>query len=157
MNTFERFQKLNIDHGCIGIQQLKHYEHYYCTPKDAKIIGSASVDGIHYCTIPEFGNMIFSVSPMNFGDCVHPIARNFKDLLRLLLSCVDMAALEQCYAWDEEQFNAFLIDYPATEEQQSVLDAIREEFGLVGVPIRLNMRKRENPFAGRGKRPKNKA
>ena len=36
-------------------------------------------------------------------------------------------------------------------------NGIREEFGLVGVPIRLNMRKRENPFAGRSKRPKNKA
>ena len=74
--------------------------------------------------------MIFAVSPMNFGDCVHPIARNFEDLLCLLLYCTDMAALEQCYAWDEEQFKAFLIDYPATQEQQSVLDAIREEFGL---------------------------
>ena len=130
MNTFKRFQKLNINHGCLGIQQLEHYERYYCTPKDAEIIGCAGVDGIHYCTIPEFGNMIFAVSPMNFGDCVHPIARNFEDLLRLLLYCTDMAALEQCYAWDEEQFKAFLIDYPATQEQQNVLDAIREEFGL---------------------------
>ena len=33
-------------------------------------------------------------------------------------------------------------------------NGIREEFGLVGVPIRLHMRKRENPFAGRSKRPK---
>lgn len=45
--------------------------------------------------------MVFVVNPMDFGDCVHPIARNFEDLLRLLLSCADMAALEQCYAWDE--------------------------------------------------------
>lgn len=130
MNTFKRFQKLNINHGCLGIQQLEHYEHYYCTPKDAKIIGCAGVDGIHYCTIPEFGDMIFAVSPMNFGDCVHPIARNFEDLLRLVLACVDMAALEQCYGWDEEQFKAFLIDCLATKEQQNVLDAIRKEFGL---------------------------
>lgn len=130
MNTFKRFQKLNINHGYLGIQQLEHYERYYCTPKDAEIIGCAGVDGIHYCTIPEFGEMIFTVSPMNFGYCVHPIARNFEDLLRLLLYCADMAALEQCYAWDEKQFKAFLIDYPATQEQQSVLDAIREEFGL---------------------------
>lgn len=53
-----------------------------------------------------------------------------KDLLRLLLSCVDMSALEQCYAWDEEQYKAFLIDCPATEEQQAVLDAIQKEVGL---------------------------
>ena len=93
MNTFERFQKIKIDFACLGIQQLAHYENYYCTPKDAVILGSAGVDGIHYCTIPEFGEVIFAVNPMDFGDCVHPIAKNFEDLLRLLLSCVDMFML----------------------------------------------------------------
>lgn len=130
MNTYEQFKKLDIDFGCIGIQQLPHYEHYYCTPKDAVIIGSAGVDGIHYCTIPEFGDMIFSVNPMDFGVCVHPIARNFEDLLRLLLSCADMAVLEQCYAWDEEQYKAFLIDCPATVDQQEVLNVIHRELKL---------------------------
>ena len=130
MGTYERFQKRNMDLGCIGIQQRKHYEHYYCTPKDAAIIGSAGADGIHYCTIPGFGEMIFAVSPMNFGDCVHPIAQSFEDLLRLLLSCGDMAALEQCYAWDEEQFEAFLIDCPATADRQKALEMIRREFDL---------------------------
>ncbi len=74
--------------------------------------------------------MIFAVSPMSFGDCVHPIARNFEDLLRLLLHCADMAALEQCYAWDEEEFKAFLIDCPMTEKQKAVLDVIQKEFDL---------------------------
>ena len=130
MNTYKQFKKLNIDFDCIGIQQRKHYESYYCTPKDAVIIGSAGGDGIHYCTIPEFGEMIFAVSPMNFGDCVHPIARNFEDLLRMLLCCADMAALEQCYAWDEEQYKAFLIDCPPTARQQEVLKVIQREFSL---------------------------
>lgn len=130
MDTYKRFQKIKIDFGCLGIQQLEHYENYYCTPENAIVIGSAGIDGIHYCTIPEFGEMIFAVSPMNFGDCVHPIARNFEDLLRLLLSCADMAALEQCYAWDEEQYKAFLIDCPATVRQQEALDAICNEFGI---------------------------
>ena len=34
------------------------------------------------------------------------------------------------YAWDEEQYNAFLMDYPATPEQQAVLDAIRAKTSL---------------------------
>ena len=130
MNTYQKFKKLNIRHSAIGLEQSDTDVTYYCTPRDAEIIGWAGVDGIHYCTIPEFGEMVFAVSPMNFGDCVHPIARNFEDLLRLLLSCGSMDVLEQCYAWDEEQFKAFLIDCSATEEQQSVLDALRTEFGL---------------------------
>ena len=130
MNTYERFHKMKRDFACLGIQQLEHYENYYCTPKDAVIIGSTGVDGIHYCTIPEFGEMVFAVSPMNFGDCVHPIAKNFEDLLRMLLSCADMAVLEQCYAWDEEEYKAWLIDCPATKEQAQALAAIQAEFDL---------------------------
>lgn len=106
------------------------FEFYYCTPKKAQILASSGVDGTHYCTIPQFGEIIFAVSPMNFGDCVHPIARNFEDLLRLLLHCGDIAALEQCYAWDEEQYKAFLIDCPAAEKQQAVLDEIKNKCGL---------------------------
>ena len=131
MTTYQKFKKLNIRHSAIGLEQSDTDVTYYCTPRDAAIIGWAGVDGIHYCTIPEFGEMIFAVSPMNFGDCVHPIAHSFEDLLRLLLSCGSMDALEQCYAWDEEQFKAFLIDCPATEAQQSVLDVLRTEFRLV--------------------------
>ena len=130
MNLYQEFKELSIDHSAIGLEQSDTDVTYYCTPRDAEIIGWAGVDGIHYCTIPEFGEMIFAVSPMNFGDCVHPIARSFEDLLRLLLSCVDMAALEQCYAWDEEQFKAFLLDCPTTEDQQAVLDTLQRAFKL---------------------------
>ena len=128
MTTYQKFKKLNINHSAIGLEQSGTDVTYYCTPKDAAIIGWAGVDGIHYCTIPEFGEMIFAVSPMNFGDCIHPIAWSFENLLRLLLSCGSMDALEQCYAWDEEQFKAFLIDCPVTEKQQFVLDVLRAEF-----------------------------
>ena len=130
MTAYEQFKQLNIDFSVIGMMQRESFDPYFCTPKNADVIGWAGVDGIHYCTIPEFGEMIFAVSPMNFGDYVHPIARNFADLLRMLLFCADMAAIEQCYAWDEEQFKSFLIDYPATEGQKAVLDAIQQEFNL---------------------------
>jgi len=130
MTTYQKFKKLDIRHSTIGLEQSDTDVTYYCTPKDAEIIGWAGVDGIHYCTIPEFGEIIFAVSPMNFGDCVHPIARSFEDLLRLLLSCGSVDALEQCYAWGEEQFKAFLIDCPVTEKQQVILDTLQEEFGL---------------------------
>lgn len=130
MTAYQKFKDLPIDHAAVGLEQRDTDVTYYCTPKDARIIGWAGVDGIHYCTIPDFGEMIFAVSPMNFGDCVHPIARNFEDLLRLLLFCGDMAALEQCYAWDEEQFKAFLMDCPMTEKQKTILNTIQKEFAI---------------------------
>ena len=127
---YQTFRNMKIDHAAIGLEQRKAGDPYFCTPRDAVILGWAGVDGIHYCTIPEFGETVFAVSPMNVGDYVHPIAASFRDLLRLLLTCGDMAALEQCYAWEEEQFRAFLIDCPVTQAQQTVLDALREAFDL---------------------------
>ena len=124
------FKKTKIDLSHLGFDMNGDFELYYCTPKKAQIIASSGVDGIHFCTIPQFGEIIFAVSPMNFGDCVHPIARSFEDLLRLLLHCGDIAALEQSYAWDEEQYKAFLIDCPITEKQQAVLDEIKNKCGL---------------------------
>lgn len=124
------FKKTNIDLSPLGFNQNGDFEFYYCTPQNAEIIASSGVDGIHYCTIPQFGELIFAVSPMNFGDCVHPIARSFEDLLRLLLHCGDIAALEQCYAWDEEQYRAFLIDCPVTNKQQAILDEIKSKCDL---------------------------
>ncbi len=127
------FKKTEIDLSPLGFDMNGDFELYYCTPKNAKILASAGVDGIHFCTIPQFGEMIFAISPMNFGDCVHPIARSFEDLLRLLLHSGDVAALEQCYAWDAEQYKAFLIDCPATEKQQAVLDEIKNKCGLTPI------------------------
>ncbi len=123
-------KKSGIDLSALDFDMNGDFVYYYCTPKDAEIIASAGVDGIHFCTIKQFGEIIFAVSPMNFGECVHPIARSFEDLLRLLLHCSSVAALEQCFAWDEEQYKAFLIDCPSTEKQQAVLEEIKSKFSL---------------------------
>lgn len=128
--TLEQLRRSGLKLSALGLAMEGEMPLYYCTPRDADIFGSAGVDGIHYCTVPGFGEMIFAVSPMNFGDCVHPIARDVEELLRLLLACGDMAAVEQCYGWDGEQFRAFLLDNPPTEEQKAVLEALGRTFSL---------------------------
>lgn len=133
MKLYQIIKESGIDLTPLGFTITGDTTAYYCTPEDADILGWAGVDGIHYCTIPKFSEMIFAVNPMDFGDCVHPIAKNFEDLLRLLLSVTDMSVLEQCYAWDRKQFNAFIIDCPATDEQQALLDLIKEKFDLLPI------------------------
>lgn len=95
---------------------------YFCTPKGASVLGWAGVDGIHFCRIRGFGEMVFAVSPMNSApDFVHPVAKNFTDFLRLLLACGDTAALEQAWQWDAAQFAAFLRENPPNAEQRQAL------------------------------------
>lgn len=129
--TYERYLKLNIDGSRVGLERGESESSYFCTPKDAKVIGWAGVDGIHYCFVRGFGEMVFAVSPMNTpGNYVHPVARDFIGFLRLLLACGDAAALEQAYCWDQAQFDGFQQDNPLTVEQQAVLDVIRKKLLL---------------------------
>ena len=130
MKALKQYLNSNLDLSILGLHRGSGEGGYFCTPLGSKVIGWAGVDGIHYCTIEGQGETIFAVSPMNFGDYIHPIAESFEVLLRMLLSCHSMDAMEQCYAWAEDQFTAFLIDYPATTEIQEKQDQIREIFRL---------------------------
>lgn len=127
MTTYQKFLKKYMDLSLLGIEREMENCAYFCTPKGADIIGWTGVDGIHYCFIRGFGEMVFAVSPMNQpGDYVHPVAENFVDFLRLLLACGGEAALEQAWSWEQPQFDVFLQDNPITEGQQKLMDRIRE-------------------------------
>lgn len=132
--SFQKFLKKNIDLSPLGIEHGTENCAYFCTPKEASIIGWTGVDGIHYCFIRGFGEMVFAVSPESTpGNYVHPVATSFADFLRLLLTCGGEAALEQTYAWEQEQFDAFLLENHITEEKQKALDAIQEKMKLAPI------------------------
>lgn len=129
--VYRRFLRQNLDLSAVGLARREDNSPYFCTPKGASVIGWAGVDGIHFCFVRGFGLTVFAVSPMSGGaDCVHPLARNFEDFLRLLLACGDTAALEQAHAWDAAQFSAFLRDCPPTPEGRQALAALARAMDL---------------------------
>lgn len=131
ITVYQKFRKLNMDPAIIGLGQSEKGCPYFCTPKGARIIGWAGVDGIHYCFIPGFGEMVFAVSPSNTpGTYVHPIARSFEDLLRLLLACGSMDALEQAHAFDEHFFYAYCEQNPPGAEQAAVFATLQDQLGI---------------------------
>ena len=137
MITYEKFLKLGISLVPLGVEARTDNEHYFCTPRGAKVLGWAGVDGIHYCFVRGRGDMVFAVSPMNApGEYVYPIAGSFEDFLRLLMACGDAAALEQAWQWNEGQFNDFLRENPPTDEQKDTVQAIADATGLAPVDCR---------------------
>lgn len=139
MIAYQKFKELNIDHTAIGLDQNISYTDYFCTPIGAEIIAKSGIDGIHYCFIKGFEQMIFAISPSALpGKNVHPIARNFEDLLKLLLACGSMDAIEQTYMWDEELFNQYLLDNQPESKQCAILDNIKASFHISPM---------NNPFA----------
>ena len=132
--TYQKLIRLGIDLTPLGFERRDENIPYFCTPKGASILGWAGVDGIHYCRIRGFGDMIFAVSPMNSPHFVRPIAENFADLLRLLLACGDVALLEQAWQWNAAQFDAAKAEDTQTEEQKNVLQTLATQFSLEPMP-----------------------
>ena len=139
MNLYQKFKELNIDLSAIGLEQRDTSSDYFCTPKGAKAIGWAGVDGIHYCFVKGFDEIVFAISPMNLiGEQVHPIARSFEDMLSLLLACGSMDAIEQAYMWDEAAFDRYIQENQPGEVQSAAMAEIKEQLGIEPM---------ENPFA----------
>lgn len=137
--AYEEILKLNTNLSLIGLEQSADAGNYFCTPKGARMLGWAGVDGIHFCFVRGFGEIVFQVSPMNLaGSYVHPLARNFEDFLRLILACGHTAALEQAWSWEKEEFDDYLRENTPTDEQAAVLNTLREALSLTPM---------EHPFA----------
>ena len=139
MTTYQKFKKLKIDFSAIAFEQAGDDDKYFCTPIGARLIGRAGVDGIHYCIVRGQGEMVFAVNPSNeVGRNVFPIANTFEELLRLLLACGSMAAIEQAHMWDEEQFEEFVEENQPFPAQLAVFDVLRDKLGITPM---------EKPFA----------
>jgi len=128
MTAYQKFQKLPLDFASLGLEQGEERSEYFCTPRGARVIGWAGVDGIHYCFVRGFGEMVFAVCPMNLpGEYVRPVAGDFTDFLRLLLACRHASALDQAPMWKER---AGLEAFVAQIDPPPALAMIREKFSL---------------------------
>ncbi len=123
MEFFKKYKKS-------GINIFGNFENheYFCTPKGAVIIGFEGIDGIHYCFIRGFEDIVFAVSPSNTpGDYVHPVARNFSDFLGLIKACNGTAAIEQAHQWSKSAFDDFVNNSEPDTEKLELLKKIAEK------------------------------
>ena len=133
---YEKYKNLKIDGSWIGLEAGAQTP-YFCTPIGAEIIGWDN--GIHYCFIKGFGDMVFCVNPEPCCDYnVYPIARNFCDFLGLILATGNTNTLQQIIWWDKKGFEDFVNspeeqEYRVRPEVQGVLSTIRK--GIDITPI----------------------
>ena len=137
MNTlYEKYKNLKIDGSWIGLE-LGGGIPCFCTPIGTEIIGWDN--GIHYCFIKGFGDMVFCVNPETCCDYfVYPIARNFCDFLGLILATGGTNTLQQIIWWDKKTFDDFVNspeeqEYKVRPEVKNILDTIRKGMDVVSI------------------------
>lgn len=132
MNSYTKFKKSNLDTTCIGLIQSSDNTPYFCTPKGSTIIGWEGVDGVHYCMIPGFDDMVFCVTPMDgAANYVYPIAASFQDFLSLLLACGTTSVLAQISSMlNVDTYISLTSMEPTTSEQQLLLNELAHHFSL---------------------------
>ncbi len=134
IELYEKYKSLNIDGSYIGLEQGDETGDYFCTPVGAKVIGWDN--GIHYCFIDGFGEVVFCVNPETCCDyLVYPIAKNFYDFLSLILSTKNVNTMQQIIWWDKPEYEQFMRDPNTVEwaEQSktvSILNKIKTELGV---------------------------
>ena len=109
MTVYEKFWNLDIDFSLIGLEKGDEEGGYFCTPIGAKVIGW-ECEGIHYCNIEGFDEMVFAVNPETAEEhYVRPLAKNFEELLSLVLVCKDFHKLtDLIHKLSKLRFNLFL-------------------------------------------------
>lgn len=133
---YEQYRELMLDGSWIGLEAPNPNDAgpYFCTPVGAQIIGWDN--GIHYCFLDGFGQMVFCVNPEPCGEqYVYPLARDFRDFLRLILAVRNTNPLQQMIGWDKAQYLEFLCSEQALDEDSSkqasaVLKALSDQLGL---------------------------
>ena len=138
---YARFFALDLDTSWVGLSREED-QPYFCTPIGAKII--AWDNGIHYCFIQGFEEMVFAVNPdTGCEHYVYPLAKPFYDFLSLLLAAKNANAMQQVILWDRQQFIDFMhspdtVEYDSRPEVAAVLHAIQTNLGVSPM---------EDPFA----------
>lgn len=131
---FEKFNELNLDTSPIGLC-IEKQEGYFCTPLGARVFGWDN--GIHYCFIRDFDEIVFCVNPETCCDhFVYPVAKNFTDFLRLLLTLKTTNTIQQVIWMNRTEFEEFInspceIEYAGSETVSAILSTIRERLELI--------------------------
>ena len=128
---FEKYKALNIDGSTISLEQAEDVYPYFCYPLNSEAIGFEGC--IMYCFIDGYGETVFAANPETCADAyVYPLARDFKDFLRLILACGSANPIEQIVWMSKEQLEQHLKAEQAarTDAQNKVLQRIQTEMAI---------------------------
>ena len=136
--VFEQYKALDIDGSLISLERIEKITPYFCYPTNATAIGFEGC--IMYCFIEGYGETVFAANPESGTDAyVYPLARNFRDFLRLILACGSANPIEQIVWMDKTSFEQYL-NREEADRSEARKALLREIAG------KLNILPMENPY-----------
>ena len=129
------YQKQKKSYYSIGLryEDDNTEERYFCTPKDACIFASMGMSGIHYCTVPSFGDIVFAVVPEPLSEhYVIPVANNIKVFFQLIIACRGTQLLDQIPNWTKEEFEKHYKKMIMLQdlERETELEELKNAYGI---------------------------
>ena len=141
IELYEKYKSLKIDGSYIGLERGEEIGDYFCTPIGAKVIGWDN--GMHYCFIDGFDEMVFCVNPDTCCDYyVYPLAKNFYDFLSLIATTKNVNIMQQIIWWNKADYDNFMRN-PNTIEWAENLETVAI---INQIQTKLGVQPMENPF-----------
>ena len=129
MKLYHKFRNSSLDTSPLGMICGADNSDSIYTPAGARIVAWTGDNGGHFCQVEGFGDTVFSVDPSaSPGDCVHPVARNLPEFIRLVAQCRNAGIVFQAYQWSRTHFEAQISTIRLDYKTRSVLRALENTY-----------------------------
>lgn len=127
--TYETFRDSCLDLSPLGLDSDSSGSHSSVTPANARVLARLIDSPIHFCQIPELGDIICVVNPeADACEQVLPVAKDLSDFIGLLVFCKDAALIAGAHRWSSFRFHELTAAVQTGMKAQSVLRALQNTY-----------------------------
>lgn len=106
MTLYDKFRNSSLEISPLGITCGAPRSRLQHTPANAQIIAwSTTQSNLHFCQIPELGDLIFAVDPSAPpGESIRPVAEDLRSFIGLICYCGNTDLLVNAHQWSRFYF-----------------------------------------------------
>ena len=129
MKLYHKFRNSSLDTSPLGMFSGKDISDSVYTPAGARVVAWTGTEGVHFCQVTGFADMVFAVDPAAPpGDCVHPVARTLPEFIGLVTACRSAKLISQAYQWSRCRFEEKVASIRPDYKMRSVLRALENTY-----------------------------
>lgn len=125
MELLEQIKKITGVDSALGLRFSRGNLYAPMLPDGGKLIGYT--DSVFFCFVEGYQDTVFAVIPrQGYGTLVYPLAYDFREFLRLVLTCGSASAVARAVTCARDQFSGVI----ASDSGKKGLEFLRNRFDL---------------------------